>query len=76
MNELYKGSQNIGANVESKEGERGPLYSSKANERSPSLGNNNYIFSEETVGALSELGHVLRRIRRRLRSEGINIYEE
>lgn len=37
MNELDKGSKNIGQHVESKEGERGPLSSSKANVRSPSL---------------------------------------
>ena len=37
MNELDKGSKIIGLNVESKEGERGPLSSSKANKRSPFL---------------------------------------
>jgi hypothetical protein len=37
MSKLHKGSKNIGANVESKEGERGPLCSNKANVRSPSL---------------------------------------
>jgi hypothetical protein len=76
MNELDKGSKNIGANVETKEGERGPLSSNKANVRSPSLSTDRYIFPEETVTALNELGDVLRRIQRRLRSEGINIYED
>jgi len=37
MNELDKGSKNIVSIVESKEGERGPLSSNKANVRSPSL---------------------------------------
>ena len=37
MNELDKGSKNIVLYVESKEGERGPLSSNKANVRSPSL---------------------------------------
>src|SRR5579872_4816245 len=68
MSKRDKGLNNIGIYVESKEGERGPLSRNKANVRSPSLANNNYIFSEETVAALSELGHVLRRIRRRLHS--------
>ena len=37
MSELDKGSKNNGLNVESKEGERGPLSSNKAIVRSPSL---------------------------------------
>lgn len=37
MEELHKGSNIIGENVESKEGERGPLCSNKANVRSPFL---------------------------------------
>ena len=74
MSELDKGS-NIGIQVESKAGERGPLSSSKANVRSPALDVDQYIFPDEAVTALSELGHVLRRIRRRLQSEGIDIYE-
>jgi len=32
-----------------------------------------YIFSQETVDALNDLGHVLRRIYKRLRTEGITI---
>ena len=37
MSELHKGSKNIDSIVESKEGERVPLCSNKANVRSPSL---------------------------------------
>lgn len=50
MSELDKGSQNIGLNVESKEGERGPLSSNNANERSPSL-NYHFIPDEENLNA-------------------------
>ncbi len=76
MTMRHKGTNNIGVYVETKEGERGPLCRNKANVRSPSLASDKYIFSQETVTALSELGEVLRRIRRRLQSEGINIYDD
>jgi hypothetical protein len=36
-------------------------------------GSGQYIFSQETVDALNDLGHVLRRIYKRMRSEGITI---
>ena len=47
MSELYKGSKNKGSTIESKEGERGLLYSNKAFIRSPSLGVKIVEFSEE-----------------------------
>ncbi len=76
MSEQHKGFNNIGKKVEFKEGERGPLNCNYTKEHSPSLCNDNYIFSEETVAALSELGYVLRRIRQRMKSEGVNIYDD
>jgi len=50
MSKLHRGYKNIGATVESKEGERGPLCSNKANVRSPFLGfnTNNEFISEDT----------------------------
>ena len=71
MRELDKGSKNIVLNVESKEGERGPLSSNNANVRSSSLGVEQYLLSEETVSALSNLGEILRRIHIRLCKEGM-----
>lgn len=74
---MAEDKSSVSANsVESNEGERRLLSSNKANTRSPSLDVNNYIFSEETVAALQELGEVLKRIRKRLISEGVNIDDE
>jgi hypothetical protein len=56
--------------IESKEGEQRRLSSNNVGNCSPSLDVNGYIFSAETVSALAELGHVLRRIYKRLSSEG------
>lgn len=63
-----KDTDNIG--IESKEGERRRLSCNNVGNRSPSLDVDKYIFSEETVFALADLGHTLRRIYTRLRSEG------
>ena len=59
MSKQHKGSSNIGATVESKEGERGPLCCNKANVRSPSLGfNSNTGFVSED-DALDYLAGIL-----------------
>ena len=47
MSELDKGLKNVGKKVESKEGDRGPLSSNKANVRSPSL---EYVFTPSIEG--------------------------
>ncbi len=67
MESLDKGYKNIGARVESKEGERGPLSSNKANVRSPSLEFNNnsplsYEEEQRVVGLFSILLDVDRRL--------------
>ena len=67
MNKLHKGPKNIGSNVESKEGERGPLCSNKANVRSPSLEFNNntpldYEDQQRLIGVFSILLEVDRRL--------------
>lgn len=66
MNTLHK-SQNGYQNFESREGQRGLLCSNKKPFRCPSL---DYKFSEETMDSFNELGAVLRRIHKRLISEG------
>jgi hypothetical protein len=65
MSELNKGSKNIGLHVESKEGERGLLFSNKANVRSPSLDVDQDVFSEEKqnlIGVFSILLEVDKRL--------------
>lgn len=59
MNTLDKGLNNIGVIVESKEGERGPLSSNKANVRSPSLGFNPNDASTSEDTALAYLADIL-----------------
>ena len=68
LDKRFKNTGEIG--IESKEGERRRLSSNNVGNRSPSLGVDEYVFSEETVKAMAELGYVLRRIYKRLRSEG------
>jgi hypothetical protein len=58
MNELHKGSNSIDFIVESKEGERGPLCSNKANVRSPSLEftlNDEYTSEDFAIEYLSKI---------------------
>ena len=67
MNALYRGLKIIGSYVESKEGERGLLYSNKANERSPSLEFNDdiplgYEDEQRLIGVFSILLEVDRRL--------------
>jgi hypothetical protein len=59
MSKLDKGSKRIGVKVESKEGERGPLSSNKANVRSPSLGFNPNDASTSADTALAYLADIL-----------------
>jgi len=67
MSELDKGYNNIGIKVESKEGERRPLSSNKANVRSPSLEFNNnaplnYEDEQRLIGVFSILLEVDKRL--------------
>ena len=58
MSKLYKGSKHIGTKVESEEGGRGPLYSNKANVRSPSLGfntNTGFVSEDDALDYLASI---------------------
>ena len=70
LDKRFKNTDEIG--IESKEGERRRLSSNNVGNRSPSLGEDQdqYLLSDETISALSNLGEVLRRIHIRLRREG------
>ena len=72
MTVLHK-SQNRDQKFEPKEGQRGLLCSNKDLSRCPSLSEKEYIFSQETINSLIELGDVLKPIRRRLFAEGYTI---
>ncbi len=56
--------------IEPSEGQSGLLCSNKLSYDCPSLGPNNFLFSEETIESLSELGAELKKIHDRLISEG------
>ena len=57
MSELDKGLKNVGKKVESKEGDRGPLSSNKANVRSPSL---EFISNSPLVSTEMKLDYLAR----------------
>lgn len=72
MNKLHEsliGQEKFAPN----EGQRELLCSNNCLSRCPSLCPEGYVFSQETVDALSELGEVIRGIRKRLMSEGYEI---
>jgi hypothetical protein len=76
MSEQDKSSNNIGPNVESKEGERGLLSCNKVNVRSPSLGvdtpeeNTNAILTLKTIEIFTGFAATLKKIHIRLVMEG------
>lgn len=63
-------------NFQPSEGQRESLCRNNGSLRCPSLGSRPYIFSDETIQSLGELGEVFKRIRQRLIAEGkITKYE-
>lgn len=71
MNELHESI--IGQIIVPNEGQRELLCSNNSPTRCPSLSPSSYTLSQETVDALSELGEVIRGIRKRLMAEGYEI---
>ena len=53
-------------------GQRNPLCSNRGSSRCPLTGEN-YVFSEETISSIIELGEVLKSIRHRMLTEGYTI---
>ena len=73
MKELDKSLNDTSPPFESNEGGRILLSSGEVSSRSPSLDSN--VLSSETLERLESLGNVLRRIKARLKSEGIEIID-
>jgi len=69
MRKLHK-SPIYDIKIEPSEGQSGLLCSNKLSYDCPSLGPDEYVFSEETIESLSELGVELKKIHDRLVSDG------
>ena len=73
MKELHKSLYSDPTEFENNEGQRGLLCSNNESlTRCPSL-SSSPVFSKDTLGALEELGSLLKSIRRRMYTEGFEI---